>query len=193
MSLIAELTKLQDRRDELQREIDAIEKELAQVASIVGVKRVGRPATASIQPSEPIGERPKQKRAGNGENSRNVLNWLRQQASAKTVRQISEGTYITYHSVQSALMRIEGGVIRRGHRYGISAAQFDNMPELEDESQSSHDAESASMWPGVQSLNGATATLSAATTTGSTQQVATTQAPSESPDSVAAVKRSEVA
>lgn len=172
MSIAAELTKLQERKEALLNEVTQIERELESVALALGV----RPKSTVIRHSTTPGVTTQRKRAERGETWRRIEFWLRAQPTAKTARDISDGAVIGLLAVQAQLVKHRSQLIHRGIRYGVFEAQFaDHTAELEEE-RHGDETTSPSISPIAQSLNGATATSSALTTTASTAPAATARA-----------------
>ncbi len=169
MSLAAELTKLQERKDTLLHEVALIDRELESVAQALGVRH--KPSAVPV-----LGARPPRRRSANGENWQRIEFWLRAQSTAKTYREIADGTVLSLPTVQAQLIQHKASLIHRGTRYGISEAQFaDHSADLE-EQRCGTETPNRSMSPTAASLTGTTDTSGALMTTASMAQDATAQA-----------------
>jgi hypothetical protein len=176
MSLIAELAKMQERKETLLQELALIDRELDSAAETLGVVR--RKADP-IHQTHGMGARPPRTRTANGQSWRTIEFWLRNQATAKTWREIAEGTVMTLAATQAQLSKHASELIHRGNRWGLSESQFaDHAADLEEQRRGT-ETPSPSTEPTAHSLNGVTASLSALTTTASTALDAT--APATSP------------
>lgn len=172
MSLAAELTKLQERKEAILQEAALIDKELESVALALGVRH--KPGT--YQPVR-MGARQRRQRTEYGTVWTRVEFWLRAQATAKTNREICEGTMFGTSSVSSQLSQHRAELIHRGNRWGVSESQFaDHSADLE-EQRSGITTPKDSTSPTAPSLTGATATSNVLTTTESTAPGVTDPAP----------------
>jgi hypothetical protein len=173
MSLVAELTKLQERRAALLGEVALIDKELEAASMALGVPPTHRVHHSGLT---------RQPRPGTGRASGlygqvwpRLEFWLRAQTTAKTRREIAEGAMLKLTTVDSTLYKNAEKLIHRGTRYGLSEAQFaDHSADLEEQSRGA-ESKKASTSPIAPLTTGTTDTLNPLTTTASTAPVATEQ------------------
>lgn len=176
MSIVAELTKLQERKEALLREVAQIDKELESVAMALGVRPTGKREWTTSSHA-PVLRNPRHTVWPS------IESWLKMQPRAQKVNAIADATQLNINSVYHSLKINRALVIKRGTRYGLSETQFSEI-DLEGSPASSTETESPFTSPTALSMNGATATSSALMTTANIAPVATEIASMSEPSTI---------